>query len=186
MRTRRAAFGVWLLLVIVAIGIVIRTPLRTDMAAFLPRSASVAQQVLTEQVSNGAASRLVLLAIEGAPPKTLAAMSKAIAARLRSNDAFVEVVNGDGKSFAGTQDFVWRNRYLLSADVTADRFTVAGLHAALTSDLGLLNTDLGALVQLSLPNDPTGELLTLLHQFAGANGPHNRDGVWFSADNSRA
>jgi len=187
MSARRAAFGIWLLLVIVAIGVVIRTPLRTDMAAFLPRSAPVAQRVLTEQVSNGAASHLVLLAIEGAPPKTLAALSKALATRLRSNDAFVEVINGDDKSFAATQDFVWRNRYLLSADVTADRFTVAGLHAALANDLGLLNTDLGSFVQLSLPSDPTGQSLALLHQFAGANGPrNNRDGVWFSPDSSRA
>ena len=186
MPTRRVAFGVWLLLVIVAAAVVARTPLRTDMAAFLPRSASLAQQVLTEQVSNGAASHLILLAIDGAPPNTLAASSEALAARLRSNEAFVDVANGDDKSFAGTRDFVWRNRYLLSADVAADRFTVAGLHAALAHDLGLLGSDLGAFIQLSLPSDPTGELLTLLHQLGGANGPHSRDGVWFSADDHRA
>ncbi len=186
MPARRVAFGVWLLLVIAAAAIVARTSLRTDMAAFLPRSASLAQQALTEQVSNGAASHLILLAIDGASPRTLAALSGAMAAHLRSSDAFVAVANGDDKSFAGTRDFVWRNRYLLSADVTADRFTVAELHAALVHDLGLLSSDLGTFFQMSLPSDPTGELLTLLRQLGGAKGPHNRDGVWFSADSSRA
>lgn len=186
MPAKRVALGVWLVLVIVAAGIVARVPLRTDMAAFLPRSASLAQQVLTEQASNGAASRLILLAIQGAPANTLAALSKTMATRLRSNDAFVEVANGDNKSFARTRDFVWRNRYVLSADVTTDRFTVAGLHAALVRDLGLLSSNLGTFIQMSLPSDPTGELLTLLNQLGDAKGPHNRDGVWFSPDNNRA
>lgn len=186
MRAKRLAFGIWLLAVIVAAGIVARAQLRTHMTAFLPRSASIAQQVLTEQVSNGAASHLILLGIERAPPQTLVALSKSLAARLRPDAAFVDVINGDDASFAGARDVVWRNRYLLSPDVTADRFTVAGLHAALQSDLGLLSTDVGALVKQSLPSDPTGELWVLLRELASAKGPHSWDGVWVSADETRA
>jgi len=186
MPARRLALGVWLLAVVICVGVIARTHLRTDMTAFLPRSASAAQQVLTEQVSNGAASHLILLGIEGVPPQILVAVSKSMAARLRPDAAFVDVSNGDDASFAGVRDFVWRNRYVLSAGTTADRFTVAGLHAALANDLELLGSDVGMLIKQTLPNDPTGELLTLLNQLAAAKGPRSRDGAWLSAGGSRA
>lgn len=186
MTGKRITLGVWLLAVIVCVGIVARTHLRTDMTAFLPRSASVAQQVLTEQVSNGAASHLILLGIEGAPPHVLVALSKSITARLRPDVAFVDISNGDDASFASVRDFVWRNRYVLSAGTTTDRFSVAGLHAALVDDLALLGSDVGSLIKQSLPSDPTGELLTLLNRLGVAGGPHSRDGIWMSADGSRA
>jgi predicted exporter len=186
MAARRLSLGVWFLVMAVSAFIVARTQLRTDMAAFLPRSASLSQQALTEQVTSGAASRLILLAIEDASPQSLGALSRALAARLRSDPDFVDVVNGDERSFAGMRDFIWRNRYLLSDQVTASRFTVASLRAALQGDLGLLGTDLGALIKQTLPGDPTGELRVLLGGLAGAAGPHTRDGVWISADQSRA
>ncbi|HTT80665.1 MAG TPA: hypothetical protein VMF86_13380, partial [Stellaceae bacterium] len=175
-----------MLLLVACAAVASRTQLRTDMAAFLPRSASLAQQVLTEQATRGAASHLILLAIEGAPPRTLALLSEATAERLRRHAAFVEVLNGDARTFGGVRNFFWRNRYLLSAGGTADRFTVAGLHAALVDDLGLLGSDLGMLIQQTLPNDPTGEMWTLLRQFGGAMGPRSRDGAWVSPDGDRA
>ncbi len=183
---RRLALGVWLLVIALCVAVIARTRLQTDMTAFLPRSASMAQQVLTEQVRNGVASRLILLGIEGAKPATLAALSKSLAARLRHEAAFADVANGDDASLAGTREFFWRNRYLLSPGVVADRFTVGGLHAALEADLGLLGSDMGALIKDSLPHDPTGELLTLLRPLAGMKRPHNRDGVWLSPDENRA
>jgi predicted exporter len=183
---RRLTFGVWLVLLLACIVIISRTQFRTDMGAFLPRSAPMAQQVLTEQVNSGAASHLVLLAINGAPAPVLAALSEDMATRLRQQPEFIDVMNGDDQSFAGAQDFVWRNRYLLSADVTPDRFTVVGLHAALVNDLGLLGSDLGAMIQQSLSSDPTGEVITLLAQLDDAKGPYSRDNVWFSTDGTRA
>ena len=186
MPTRRAALGLWLLTIAIAVAVLSRTELRADMAAFLPRSSSTAQQVLTDQVTNGASSRIVLLAIDGAPAATLTALSKSLAARLRQNEAFVDVANGDEASSSGIRDFVWKNRYLLSGGVTADRFTANGLHNALVSDLALLGSGLEPLVKESLPNDPTGEILTLLNQLVGHSAPHSRDNVWLSQDESRA
>jgi predicted exporter len=183
MRARRAAIALWLLIAVVAVAILARTEIRTDMGAFLPRSSSPAQQVLIEQASSGASSRIVLLAIEGAPPETLVALSKALATRLKQDDAFADILNGDVSSI---RDFVWTNRYLLSDGVTAERFTTAGLRAALTNDLGLLASDMAPLLQQSLPSDPTGEILTLLSRLAGPANPHTRNGVWLSADESRA
>ena len=186
MPARRVAIGLWLLIAVFSVAVLARTQLRTDMAAFLPRSASTAQQVLTEQASTGAASRIVLLAIEGAQPDTLVALSKALVARLRQEEAFSDVTNGDEASLGAVRDFIWANRYLLASDVTSDRFTVAGLHAALVNDLGLLGSDMAPLVKQSLPSDPTAEILTLLDHLAGPAAPHMRGGVWLSSDESRA
>jgi len=185
MLVRRAALGLWLLIVIFAIAVLARTQMRADMAAFLPHSATAAQQVLIEQASSGASSRIVLLALEGAPPATLISLSKGLAARLKQDNAFADVLNGDDAA-SGIRDFVWTNRYLLSDKVTAERFTVAGLRAALESDLGLLGSDMAPLLQQSLPSDPTGEILILLGHLAGPSRPHTRDGVWLSSDESRA
>ena len=183
---RRRALGLWLLAAVLCGVVALRAPLRTDMAAFLPRSASIAQRALTDQVNNGAASHLILVAIAGAPPQLLAAVSLGLASRLRRQPAFVGVANGDDASFATTRDFVWRNRYLLSNTVTADEFSEKALHDALENDVGLLGSDLGVLLQETLPSDPTGEGLTLMRQLAGGPGPQSRDGVWFSRDGSRA
>jgi len=181
---KRLALAIWLVGVAACVAVVARTTLRTDMAAFLPRTASLAQTALTGQASNGAAAHLLLLAIEGAPPPVLAALSRGLAARLREKPEFIDVANGDPASFAGVQNFVWANRYLLAGDVTPDRFTAAGLHAALENDLSLLGTDIGGALQNTLPADPTGEALTLQNQLAGPPGPSLLDGVWVS--NGRA
>jgi predicted exporter len=187
MRAKRSALlGVWLIAIIICAAVVARTRIRTDMTAFLPHSASLADQVLMEQVKNGSGSRLILLAVEGAQPETLAKLSKSLAARLRKEPALISVSNGDQTSLAGMRRFFWKNRYLLSPDVTARRFTAHGLHAALESDLGLLDSDMGTLFQQILPSDPTGELLTLMQQLRGTKGPHARYGVWFSAKERRA
>jgi predicted exporter len=180
-----AALILWLFLLLASVAVITRTQFRTDMGAFLPRSAPMAQQVLTAQVNKGAASRLVLLAVEGAKLPVLAAVSQAMAASLRPLPSFIDVMNDD-KSLTGVQDFVWRNRYLLSPDVAADRFTVAGLHDALVNDLGLLGSDLGALIQQSLPGDPTGEMLELMQQLGHSQAPLSRDNVWVSPDGADA
>jgi predicted exporter len=183
---RRRALGVWLLGLALCAIVVARTGLSTDMAAFLPRAPSAAQQVLVDQVRSGVASRLLLLAIEGTPPETLVALSRDLGERLRGLDAFLSVNNGAEEGSAGERDFFWRHRYLLSPGVDAERFTVAGLHAALVNDLRLLRTPLGALVKRTLPADPTGESLALIDEIAGSAQPHARDGIWLSPDEGRA
>lgn len=68
------------------------------MGAFLPSSAPMAERVLTEQASGGAASHLVLLEITGAPAPVLADLSENLAARLRQDKEFLDVMNGDNAS----------------------------------------------------------------------------------------
>ena len=182
----RVALGVWIVGLAMCAALLARTGISTDMSAFLPRSPSAAQQVLVDQVRNGVVSRLILLGLDGAPPGALARLSRDVGGRLRRDPAFAAVDNGEEEALAGERDFLWRNRYLLSPGVTAERFTEAGLRAALAQDLRLLGSDLAVLVKRSLPGDPTGEILRLVDELAGAARPRTRDGVWVSADGSRA
>ena len=165
------------------------TRFSADMSAFLPRSPSPTQQILVDQLQTGVASRLVLIAVDGAPAATLAAVSKTLAAQLRRDDAdFIAINNGDqaASGAAPERDLLWRYRYVLSPNVTPAHFTADGLHQALENDLGLLGSDMSSLVKQSLPGDPTGEILTLLGQLAQQKQPASRDGVWFSPDGKRA
>src|SRR5271156_3995720 len=108
MRNRRLALGTWLLAALMCAAIVGLTRFRTDMAAFLPRAASPAQQVLTEQATQGAASHIILIGISGAAPPLLVAFSKQMAAILRATPAFVDVANGDDGSISDIRDLVWK------------------------------------------------------------------------------
>jgi predicted exporter len=189
--TPRAAIVAWLVAALICAAVIARTHFSADISAFLPRSPSPAQQVLVDQMQNGAASRLLLVAVENAPTAILADLSKELAKRLRHDDTFVLTNNGEDQGVGSSGlppdgDVLWRNRYLLSPGVTPARFTVVGLQQAFETDLDLLNSDLAGLVKQSLPADPTGEILTLINQFTGQSQPSHRDGVWFSRDGQRA
>jgi len=186
MTGRRNALAGWLLGVIACLGIILHTQFATDMSAFLPRSANPGQQVLVDQLSNGAASRIMLLAIEGAEPAALTALSKALAMRLRTLPDLALVNNGEEAGLEKDRAYLWRNRYLLSPGTAPARFTTEGLRAALETDLELLGTQMGMLVKRTLPGDPTGEMLRLLDGLGGAARPAMRNGVWVSPDARRA
>jgi predicted exporter len=178
--------GLWLLGLIVSVLIILHTPFAADMSAFLPRSANPAQGVLVDQLKDGAASRIMLIGIEGAPSETLAALSKALAAKLRADPKIGLVNNGEDLGQSADQNYLWENRYLLSPGTRPERFTAPGLKAALQDDLDRLGTPMGLILKESLPADPTGALLGLLDLFAGGTHPASRDGVWVSPDGARA
>ena len=182
----RIAVGVWLAALVVAIALIARTPFSADMSAFLPRSAGLAQQLLVDQLREGVASRLVLVAVERAPPAALAAVSRHIAATLRQDGRFALVSNGEASARARDRDLVWRNRYLLSPAVTAEHFSVAGLRRALDDTVAMLGSDLGLLAKRTLPADPTGEALRLAQDLAGRTQPRTVDGAWASRDGRSA
>src|SRR5579864_6816612 len=161
----------WILGLLAAGVIIMRTSFSTDMSAFLPRSPNPAQQILVDQLREGVVSRLILLAVTGADPETLATLSKAMAGDLRAAPGFGVVNNGEAETFARDRDVLWRNRYLLSANVTPEHFTAAALHADLEADLSLLNSDLGMLAAHTIPADPTGEMLHLLDGLTSGSHP---------------
>jgi len=185
-RRGRTAIALWLASIL-ACGIIIsRSQFTTDLSAFLPRSPTPAQQLLLDQITDGLASRLILVGIAGADAPTRARLSKQIAQRLRADPAFASVNNGEPVSAERDRAFLFNNRYLLSPAVTPARFSVDGLHAALSDSIDLLASPAGLLVKSLLPRDPTGEMVQLLDQLGSGTRPQMVDGAWASRDGARA
>jgi predicted exporter len=178
---------IWLAGLLVCALLIVRTSFTADLSAFLPRSPSTAQQVLVDQLRDGVVSRLVLVALEGAPADALALLSRDTASWLRGDPLIAAINNGESTGIERDRAYLWNNRYLLSSAVTPARFTVQGLRDALQNDLRLLQSSGGLFLKRALPSDPTAEILHLTDQLTGeGTGPVSRDGVWFSADGTRA
>lgn len=186
--SRRVPAATWAFLLLAGLAalIALRAHYTADLSAFLPRNPSDSQRLLVEQLRAGPAARLILIGIEGADAATRAQLSRELAGRLKSDPAFAAVNNGDAAGLARDREFLFEHRYLLSAAVTPQRFTVAGLHAALADALDELALPEGALVKGLLPRDPTLETLGILESLAPARMPPTREGVWSSPDGSRA
>jgi predicted exporter len=181
MRRKQIVLAAWLALLVLGGLIAARTSYRTDMGDFLPRAGSPAQRLLAGQVNGGAASHILLLSLTGAPAPVLANLSTNLAAQLRHDPAFLDVLNGGADSFAGAQNYLWKNRYLL---VPTD-FSAPGLRAALQADLAQLSSPLGLAVGQGLSADPTNAMQSLLGHMS-APGPAMVNGVWMKPDGSAA
>jgi predicted exporter len=181
------SLAIWLAGLLVCALLIVRTSFTADLSAFLPRSPSTAQQVLVDQLRDGVVSRLVLVALEGAPADALALLSRDTASWLRGDPLIAAINNGESTGIERDRAYLWNNRYLLSSAVTPARFTVQGLRDALQNDLRLLQSPGGLFLKRALPSDPTAEILHLTDQLTEeGTGPVSRDGVWFSADGTRA
>lgn len=178
--------AIWLMFVAVCVLVITRTAFNTDMSAFLPRSPTPTQKILVDQLRDGVVSRLILVGVDGASPDALAQVSKGMAAQLHKEENFASVNNGESSGQQQDFNFLWHSRYLLSAAVTPEHFSVAGLRDSLQNYLDLLGSPMGALAQRVLPGDPSGELIVLLDQMEGQAKPAMHDGVWFSRDGRRA
>jgi predicted exporter len=185
-RRGTAAIMLWLIFLLACVGIISRTQFTTDLSAFMPRTPTPEQQLLMDQVSDGLASRLILVGIEGADAPTRASLSRQVAERLRADRTFVSVNNGEPVNAERDRAFLFDNRYLLSPAVTPERFSADGLHAALSDSIDLLASPAGLLVKSLLPRDPTGEMLQLLEQLNSGTQPQLVEGAWASRDGARA
>jgi len=186
MRPGASGTLIWALLGMGAAAVAARATYTTDLSAFLPRSPSATQRLLVEQLRSGPAARLIMVAIEGGEPQTRATLSADLARRLRADPRFAAVNNGDAAGLDHDREFLFRNRYLLSATVTPQRFTVAGLHAAIEDAVATLGSPEGMLIRPLFASDPTGETLGVLEALAQGRAPPTSAGVWASPDGRRA
>ena len=176
----------WLLAMLAGLAVVWHSRFVTDMSFFLPTQPSAEQRVLVDQLRDGALNRLLMVAIGGGDPAQRAALSRDLRRRLDDSGRFVAVRNGETQNFDADREFLFRHRYLLSPAVTAERFTVDGLRAAIAESIDLLASPVGLLIKPLLTRDPTGELLGLLQGLDAGRQPDSRDGVWVSRDGERA
>ena len=187
MNFRRARIpALWLGGLALASFIVARAHYVTDLSAFLPAKPTPKQQLLVDQLRDGPASRLILIAFEQGDAAARARMSAATAAYLRRDPQFSSVNNGEPVTAERDREYLLRHRYLLSDAVDAARFSAAGLHAAITDTIDGLASSAGPLLKSLLPADPTGELPHILDQLQRTPAPSTLDGVWASADGNRA
>ncbi|MGA8008078.1 MAG: hypothetical protein WCA24_01660, partial [Thiomonas sp.] len=95
MRWRFTPVLLWLAALAVCLAVIVQSRYTADMSAFLPSNPTAQEQVLVDQLRDGLISRLILVGIDGSDAHTRAALSRALAAQLRQQAAFVSVNNGE-------------------------------------------------------------------------------------------
>ena len=156
------------------------------MSAFLPKNPDEQQRLLVDQIKDGALSRMILMGVEGGDSPTRAATSERLAEAMRADTAFASVVNGDAASREQDQRYLMASRYLLSPQVTAQRFSADGLRGAIHGSIDALGGSAGLLLKAIFPQDPTGELPALIDRMSSGRTPSAQDGVWTSASGDTA
>jgi predicted exporter len=182
MKRRAVRWGAWLLGVLVCGVIVARATIVTDITAFLPGPATREQAMLAEQLRDGVAARVILVGVEAASADQAAAAaqrSQQIAATLRADPRFAFVANGDPAMFLAERERLFDVRYLLSPQVSPQRFSVEGLRAAASDLEALLRSSAAPLVKPTAARDLTGELLSIAAALKPARAPISAHGVWF-------
>src|ERR1039457_271834 len=132
MNARRArVIGTWLTCVALAAIVVARARYVTDLSAFLPAKPTPMQRLLVDQLREGPASRVILIALERGDIRIRAQISVAMARGLRLDREFTGIENGEPITAERDREFLFQHRYLLSETVTAQRFSAAGLKGAI-------------------------------------------------------
>lgn len=151
-------------------------PPRADLAEFLPPGETPATRFLFRELQSGAATTLLLAAIEGAPRAELARISRETAAGLRGSGKFAFVGDGSVALGEAEQDFLFRHRYLLAE---AD-FSAGGLRPKLEALLDGLRSAAAPLLARYGFADPTGTFLGLAATWLGETRVATVDGAWFA------
>src|SRR5262245_30531769 len=157
----------------------------SDLRLFLPTPTTSEQRLLLEGLGEGPAARVLVVALGGASPEQLADASRALVERLRGDDAFRFVANGD---FALDElpDALLPYRYLLSPTLDTERLDEGSLRTALVARSRDLASPAGLLIEPWLPRDPTLELPKLLERWQPTREPRREFDVWFDRAGRRA
>ncbi len=171
-----------------------RLQVSTDLRSFMPAPTTPDQRLLMEQVGDGPGSRLLLLAIEArcaAPAAcaksaqrdaTLAALSQGLAAALKQDPRYSQVLNGSF-DLGALDPALLPYRYLLSPTLDTQPLDEAYLADQLEQRLDDLSSPAAVLLKDLLPRDPTLEVLKLAQRWSPSKSPDTREGVWFSPQN---
>jgi predicted exporter len=180
------AVGLWLVFSLICGLIVGKSQFTADMSAFLPRDPSPRQKILIDQISEGFASRALIVGLEGAPAPVLTQMSQTLGKLLRQESDFSSVTNGQSDLGKKDQELLFGQRYLLSPNVTPERMTAQGLRSAVKDSLAEVASSTGLFSKSLLGRDPTGESLEVIKKVIPTNQPAQSDGVWMNSAQNRA
>jgi predicted exporter len=177
---RIALYLVWLALIAaVGWGVAQHLKVSSDLRDFVPPAKSVDQKLLLDEIGKGPGSRLLLLAISGAPQARLADLSRGLDAALAHDPDFTQVANGSA-DLASVASALLPYRYLLSPTLDTHTFDAAYLREQLQQRIEDLSSPAASLLEPWLKSDPTLETLKLAQRWAPQHQPKLVDGVWFS------
>lgn len=159
------------------------TPIRTDIAGFLPTGRTPASRLMLDELRTGAAGSLLLVGVDGAPAAELARITPAMAAALGRTGLFRVVAAGEAALPSPEEQApLFARRYLL-ADTALDE---ASLRTALTALLRALRSSAGPVAAAYGFADPTGAFTAALRAWSGGGRVWAQDGAWFDPERNRA
>lgn len=177
---RVVLYLVWLgLIVAVGFGVARHLAITSDLRDFVPPARTADQKLLLDEIGKGPGSRLLLLAISGAPEARLAELSRGLESALAHDSGFAHVANGSADLSAVAPGLL-PYRYLLSPTLDTHRFDAAYLRGQLQQRVEDLSSPAASLLEPWLRRDPTLETLKLAQRWAPPRQPRLVDGVWFS------
>lgn len=156
-----------------------------DLRLFLPSPTTPEQRLLLEEIGEGPASRVLVIAIAGAAPEVLADTSREFVAALSASKSFRLVANGE-VSLDAIPEKLLPYRYLLSPTLDSNAFDAGFLHEQLQARARDLASPAGAMLEPLLPRDPTLEIVKLLQNWQPMREPNRLYDVWFDAKGERA
>jgi predicted exporter len=172
---------------LVALGVLVerRLEVGSDLRLFLPEPRTAEQRILLDAIGEGPASRLLVIALEGAPTEALATTSGALVEALRASAEFRFAANGD-VGLESLPEELLPYRYLLSADDATRALDSTRLRAALDARARDLASPGGFALEPLIARDPTLLALALLERWQPVEEPRRELDVWFDAAGKRA
>ena len=156
-----------------------------DLRLFLPNPVTDEQRLLLDEIGEGPASRVLVIALAGADAPVLADVSRALVETLQQSPSFRVITNGE-VSLDAVPDELLPYRFLLSPTLDTQQLDEQYLHGELLARARDLASPAGAFLEPWLPRDPTLELLKLLQRWQPMQEPHREFDVWFDRAGQRA
>lgn len=186
-RVRLALALAWLaLLVLAGLWVSANLHLSGDLRRFMPEARTPAQKLLINELGEGPASRLVLVALSGDRPEILADISQRMRQQLSSDARFTLVANGGDTTLEAIPPRLRPYRYLLSDTFDAQSMDADYLRGQLDARVQDLGSPAASLVEPLLASDPTLETLHLVERWRPAREPRHIEGAWFDQAGTQA
>ncbi len=157
----------------------------SDLRLFMPSPRTQQERLILEEIGEGPASRMLLLAISGGTPQAAADTSRALAAALREGGEIRLVANGES-SLDAIPDRLLPYRYLLSPTLDHTALDAGFLRAQLQERVRDLGSPAATFLKPWLPRDPTLELLKLAESWMPERQPQLLYDVWFNSSGREA